>query len=93
MWGGGVITVERDYDHSNSYNGKHFIGAGLVHYHHGSKHGGMLVDLVLEKELRALHLEAGRDSDTGPGLSISQSSKYTLNDTHPSTKPFPLIVP
>jgi hypothetical protein len=53
----------------------------------------MLVDLVLEKELRALHLEAGRDSDTGPGLSISQSSKYTLNDTHPSTKPFPLIVP
>ena len=72
---------------------KHLIGAGLVHYHHGSKHGGMLVDLVLEKELRALHLEAGRDSDTGPGLSISQSSKYTLNDTHPSTKPFPLIVP
>jgi hypothetical protein len=63
-------------DQGNSSNGKHFIGAGLVHYHHGRKHGGMQVDLVLEKELRALHLdlqEAGKESDTGPGLSISES--------------------
>jgi len=27
---------------------------GLVHYHHGGKHGQ--ADLVLEKELRVLHL-------------------------------------
>jgi hypothetical protein len=35
---------------------KHLIGAalqfrGLVHYHHGRKHGGMQADMVLEKEL------------------------------------------
>ena len=27
---------------------------GLVHYHHGRKHGGMQADKVLEKELRVL---------------------------------------
>ena len=56
-------------DHSNSYKGKHLTGAGLqfsdlVHCHHGGKHGGMQVDVVLEKELRVLHLgqqEAGRE--------------------------------
>jgi hypothetical protein len=42
MWGGGVITVERDYDHSNSYNGKHFIGAGLQFKAlYGEKPGGI----------------------------------------------------
>jgi hypothetical protein len=29
---------------------------GLVHYHHGGKHGSMQADIVLE-ELRALHLD------------------------------------
>ena len=29
---------------------------GLVHYHHGGKHGCMQADMVLEKELRILHL-------------------------------------
>ena len=46
---------------------------GSVHYHHGRKHGSMQADMVLEKELRVLHLDpqaAGRESDTGPGLSI-----------------------
>jgi hypothetical protein len=32
-----------------------FISSG--HYHHGQKHGGMQVDIVLEKELRVLHLD------------------------------------
>jgi hypothetical protein len=30
---------------------------GLVHYHHGGKHGGMQVHMVLEKELRVLHFD------------------------------------
>ena len=30
---------------------------GLVHYHHGRKHGSMQADMVLEKELRVLHLD------------------------------------
>ena len=45
----------------------------LVHYHQGEKHGSTQADLVLEEELRVLHLDtkaAGKDSDTGPGLSI-----------------------
>jgi hypothetical protein len=29
---------------------------GLVHYHHGRKHGRVQADMVLEKELRILHL-------------------------------------
>ena len=46
------IAVKRHHDHSNSY--KEFIGAGLqfrglVHYHHGRKHGGTQADVVLEK--------------------------------------------
>ena len=46
---------------------------GLVHYHHGRKHGGMQADMVLEEELRALHLDqqaAGRDFES-PGLNLS----------------------
>ena len=30
---------------------------GLVHYHHGRKHGSVQADMVLEKELRVLHLD------------------------------------
>ena len=30
--------------------------SGLVHYHHGGKHGNMQADMVLE-ELRVLHLD------------------------------------
>jgi hypothetical protein len=29
----------------------------LVHYHHGRKHGSKQADVVLEKELRVLHLD------------------------------------
>ena len=56
--------MKRHHDYSTFYTGKHLIGAGLqfkglVHYYHG----GMQVDMVLEKELRVLHLDlqaAGR---------------------------------
>ena len=30
---------------------------GLVHYHHGGKHGGVQADVVLEKEPRVLHFD------------------------------------
>ena len=30
---------------------------GLVHYCHGEKHGSVQADMVLEKELRVLHLD------------------------------------
>ena len=42
--------------------GQHLIGLsynvrGSVHYHHGRKHGSVQADMVLEKELRVLHLD------------------------------------
>jgi hypothetical protein len=30
---------------------------GLVHYHHGRKHGSVQANMVLEKELRFLHVD------------------------------------
>jgi hypothetical protein len=69
--------MKRHHDHSNSYKGKHLIGADLqlrssVHYHHGGKCGSTQTDLVLEKELRVLHLDqqAAGYHHTGRGLSI-----------------------
>jgi hypothetical protein len=42
--------------------GQHLIGLayrfrGSVHYHHGRKHGSIQADMVLEEELRVLHLD------------------------------------
>ena len=56
------LCCEETRDHGNPYKRKHFIGAGLqfrglVHYHHGGKHGSIQADVVLEKELRVLHLD------------------------------------
>ena len=48
--------MKRHNDHGNSYKGKYLSGAGL-HYCHGGKHGGMQADMVLEKDLRVLHLD------------------------------------
>lgn len=41
---------------------KHLLGLvysfrGLVYYHHSRKHGSVPTDMVLEKELRVLHLD------------------------------------
>jgi len=33
-----------------------YSSQGLVHYHHGRKHGGLQTGMVLEKEMRILHL-------------------------------------
>ena len=60
--------MKRHRGYSNSYKGWHLIGAGvqfrgLVHCHHGGKHGGMQADMVLERKLRVLHMDpqgAGR---------------------------------
>jgi hypothetical protein len=52
------IAGKRHHDHPNFYlktkTQKHFIGdglqfRGLVHSHHGRKHGGMQADMVLER--------------------------------------------
>ena len=56
------IAVKRYYDHSNSYKGKYLIGVaysfrGVVHYHHGGRHGGVQAHMMLEKELRVVHLD------------------------------------
>ena len=66
------IVVKRHHDHSNSYKGKHLVGAGLqlrplVHYHHGWKrtHGAGEGLRVLDLDWR--HQE---ERDTGSGLSI-----------------------
>jgi hypothetical protein len=63
--------VKRHYDQGNSYKRRHFTGVvysfrGLVHYHHGRKHGSMQADMVLEKELRVLHLDLQAGGDWIP---------------------------
>jgi len=80
--GGGLrvsIVVKRHHDHSNSYKGKHLIGAGLyilgrlIHCCHGGKHRGMQAGMVLRKGTRVLNLgpqASERESNTGPGLSF-----------------------
>jgi hypothetical protein len=53
--------VKRHHDPGNSYKRKHLIGAGLqfrgLVHHHGKTYGGMQAVLVLEKELRVLHID------------------------------------
>ena len=34
-----------------------YIFRNLVYYHHGREHGSMQVDMVLEKEVRFLHVD------------------------------------
>ena len=53
------IAVMRRHGHSNSYKGKYLTetglqSGGLVHCHHGRKHGSMQVDMVLKKYLGVL---------------------------------------
>ena len=55
------MAVKGHHDHGNSYKGQHFIGAGLqfrglIHYHHGGKHGSVQANIVME-ELRILRLD------------------------------------
>ena len=48
------IAMKRYHDHSNSDKGKNLVGAGLqfrglVHCHHGGKHGHMEPNMELER--------------------------------------------
>ena len=65
--------MERYHDHSNSYKEKHLIGAGLQFqslYCHGRDHGRMHADMVLEKEMRVLHLDL-KETVCHTGCSLS----------------------
>jgi hypothetical protein len=72
------IAMKRHHGHSNSYTGKLLTGTGLqfrglVHYCQVRKHVSVQAGMVLEKELRVLHLDrqaAGRERHSGPGLNI-----------------------
>lgn len=57
------IAMKKHHDHGNAYRGNHLIGVCLqfgdfVHHCHIRKHGDMQADMVLEKELRVLHLDS-----------------------------------
>jgi hypothetical protein len=61
----------------------------------GSMAAGRQADMVLEKELRVLHLDwqaAGRESGTGPGLSFWSLKAHPPSDTLPPSRPHVLIV-
>lgn len=85
------IAVNRHHSHSNSYEGKHVIGAGLelrslFHYCHGNVHK----DMMLGKQLRIHHLDwqaAGRKGDIETALSF-ENSKPTPCNTLPPTHPY-----
>ena len=55
----GFMAVKRHHDQGNSHKDKllAYSFRGSVYYHHGRKHGSMQADMVLEKELRVLHLD------------------------------------
>ena len=64
---------------------------GLVPYHHGWKHGSIQADMLLEKELRVLHLDlqaAERDHHTGSSLGMVDLKAWPHNDTLCPTKPY-----
>ena len=70
--------MKRHHDPDNSYKGKHLIGAG-------EKQDSIQVGMVLEKELRVLHLdpESSQERDSSSSLAeleCSETSKpaYTV---------------
>ena len=80
---------------------------GLVHYYHSRKNSSIQADMVLEKELRVLHLylkATSRDWPSQPAMrevSFSLGGACTLEDTFKAhhhtatilTSPHPLTVP
>jgi hypothetical protein len=66
---------------------------GLVHYHHGRKHGSMQADIMLKKELRVLHLDLTKARTRVPfytvcSLSIRVLKAHLHSDTLPPTRPY-----
>ena len=50
-------AVKKHHGHGNSNGGLAYSFRGLVYYQHVRKHGSTQADVVLEKELRVLHLD------------------------------------
>ena len=68
----------------------------LVHYYHGGKHGSIEADIVLEKELRALHLDlqtGEKGCVTGHSFSRGDITACLHSKVFPLTRPYLLIVP
>ena len=69
---------------------------GSVRYHHSGKHGSIQADMVLEKELRVLHLDPkaaeGDCLSYSIELSICDLWAHLHSDILPPTKPHLLIV-
>jgi hypothetical protein len=85
--------VKRHHDQDKSYKGKYEIGAGLysfrgsVHYHHGRKYGSLQADVVLEKELRDLHLYL-KAARRWLSLSIGDFKTHPHSNTLPLTRTY-----
>ena len=78
------IAVKRHHNQGNSYKGQHLIGAGLQ-YHHGGKHGIVQANVVLEKELRVLHLDP---KTARGGLTLP----HWVKPKHSTPKPTPTMM-
>ena len=78
-----------------SYKEEHLIVAGLQFQrfsplYHDEKHGSMQAGMVLEKELRVLHLDLQAAGDSEPNwayLSLRDLKAQPHNDTLPQTRP------
>jgi hypothetical protein len=61
--------MQRQHDQSNSFEGKHLIGAGLqfrdsVHYHHNREYGSVQADMVAGEVSESSAFRAkGRESE------------------------------
>jgi hypothetical protein len=70
---------------------------GLVYYHHGRKHSGVQAAIMMEKELKVLHLDLQtgwrRLFYTGHSLSIGDLKAHPHSDTLSLTRSHLLIVP
>ena len=58
---------------------------GLIHNHHGGEHGGVKADMVLEKQLRVLHLAGtGNPLSEFDGLAIYTEQKLKQESSKPA---------
>ena len=81
--------MNRHHDQGNSYKGQHLIGAALqfqgsVHYHHARIHWSIQADMVLEKELRILHL----DLKAARKKTVFQASRRGVSNPTPTMTHF-----
>jgi hypothetical protein len=66
---------------------------GSVHYHHDRKHGSVQADMVLEKELKSLHLDLKAANRRGFPHWVEPEHEnleaHCHSDTLPPTRPTP----